>query len=98
MSECPICLEDVLEETLVLLECCNMKFCSDCLVKWFTTKQEISCPICHDILDDYYIPIADNTNEENEDNLQTNYNKLKLLITWIILFIFAKLIYSLSIH
>ena len=98
MSECPICLEDVIEERLVLIECCNMKFCVDCLVKWFNTIQEISCPICHDILDDYYIPITDSTNEENEDNLQTNYNKIKLLITWIILFICAKLIYSISIH
>ena len=41
--ECPICMEKI--ETLAKLDCCEHKFCFECIKKW---GKECSnqCPIC----------------------------------------------------
>ena len=42
VSECPICYND--KDNNVHLEC-NHKFCSSCIKRWLTEKED-SCPIC----------------------------------------------------
>ena len=59
MTECPICLEIISEDNIILLQCCQMKFCSSCISTWFNTTNNPSCPICHKDINNYYIPIAD---------------------------------------
>ena len=93
MIECPICLENMEEEEFVLMECCNMKFCVTCLIGWFNSNASPTCPICHNILDDYYIPIADEAIIDNSELVSQNYNKIFILISSIILFIFIRFAY-----
>lgn len=48
---CSICFEDVIEE-LVQLDCtCDVKYCLECISKWFYNNEEDICPICKEIVD-----------------------------------------------
>ena len=82
MHECPICLEDISEEKFVLLECCNMKFCSDCLVAWFNKNSDTgqTCPICHNLLNNYYIPIENEVIVDNTEIIVQNYNMCTIIL------------------
>lgn len=111
MSECPICLEICETDNMVLLECCNMKFCIECLISWFNRNREIICPICHNILENYYIPIAESLPEvaithdniveqdsRDENNLSLYPTTIKYTAASLFIFILVKMIYALSTH
>jgi hypothetical protein len=42
--ECPICIEEVKEGDLRMLNICKHKFCSFCIKKWFSSNN--TCPLC----------------------------------------------------
>lgn len=41
--ECPVCLNDIIDEELCLLDCKHV-FCYNCLNSWLDIKRE--CPLC----------------------------------------------------
>ena len=97
MTECPICLETIDDEDLILLECCQMKFCTICLPEWFRQSGNVTCPICHKMLDEYYIPITDVTENTDENTPRnTNTTSLKLTAFFIVIFILVKMYCSFS--
>ncbi len=91
MTECPICLE--IKDDMILLECCQMKFCTICLPEWFRQSGNATCPICHKILDEFYIPIEENA--EPPPNAQVVV-RLKVTAFLIVIFILGKIYWSLS--
>jgi len=99
MTECPICLETIDDKDLILLECCQMKFCTICLPEWFRQSGNVTCPICHKMLNEYYIPITDvteNTEENTEEITPRNMTSLKLTAFFIVVFILVKMYWSFS--
>ena len=80
MTECPICLEIISEDNIILLQCCQMKFCSSCISTWFNTTNNPSCPICHKDINNYYIPIADVV-ENVIENVIENDNQVEIMST-----------------
>ena len=54
MDICPVCLEDLDEESDIITTKCNHKFHKECLNKW--QEDNSSCPMCRsDILNEYII-------------------------------------------
>jgi len=107
MTECPICLEIISEDNIILLQCCQMKFCNSCISNWFNTRNIPSCPICHQDTNNFYIPIADvvENNSRVENNIESrietmntrqSYFKTKLCCLVFIIFILMKLCESLD--
>ena len=43
-NECAICFEETEEETPATIDCCQHKFCFQCIDTWSETKRE--CPLC----------------------------------------------------
>ncbi len=41
---CTICMEEITEDQLAGLDCCEHKYCRDCITKW--SKTENTCCIC----------------------------------------------------
>lgn len=41
---CCVCLETISKRHAVTLDCCNNRFCPECLFDWFHRK--VSCPLC----------------------------------------------------
>ena len=91
MVECPICLEIIDDSEMILIECCQMKFCSICLSEWFRQSGNVTCPICHDILEQYYMSIDENPNHDT-----TIVSRLKVISVLIVIFILGKIYWSLS--
>jgi len=50
MIECSVCLNDILDEELCLLECSH-SFCHICLNSWLEIKRE--CPLCRVSIDKF---------------------------------------------
>ncbi len=50
MIECSVCLNDILDEELCLLECEHL-FCHKCLNTWLSIKRE--CPLCRVAIDKF---------------------------------------------
>lgn len=54
MDTCSICLEDDVLE-LIQLDClCDVKYCLECISKWFINNEEDICPICKEVVDVRY--------------------------------------------
>ena len=94
MTECPICLEIIQSDNMHVVECCNMTFCITCLTKWFNINNEITCPICHNTLDNYYIPIAVVDNSENLQWRPWGLYNIKYIVVCILFFLFVKIIFA----
>lgn len=44
MDSCPVCLEDLEQESDIIVTKCNHSFHRECLIKW--QKKNITCPLC----------------------------------------------------
>ena len=98
MTECPICLDIIDDKDMILLECCQMKFCAICLPEWFRKSGNATCPICHKILDEFYIPIEENSEVIPEEVITNSQVVVRLKVTafLIVKFILGKIYWSLS--
>ena len=74
---CTICLEDITIEKEVRIDCCNHRYCKDCIKYWVETQQN-SCPQCKqkvnliiekDVLGrDMPIPVVDKEFSDDEES------------------------------
>ena len=87
MADCPICLEELTEETIKKLDC-NHSFHINCIDIWIETKR--SCPICRHII---YVPPV-----ELIPIVSSNYKKkiINYLIFTCILLHFIFIFYNVS--
>ena len=54
-EECQICLENIHQDNYYILNCCQQKFCCDCLERWrdyssYRNDSAFSCPNCRGII------------------------------------------------
>ena len=45
MSECPICLDEIVKKAVLS---CNHEMCSLCIIRWL--NEDNTCPICEQII------------------------------------------------
>jgi hypothetical protein len=49
-TSCCICFEElkIKEGCSTVVDCCNQRIHTDCLISWFIFKGKVSCPLCRD--------------------------------------------------
>ena len=82
-DECCICMNEINETDLFILECCNNRIHHECLISWINTniKNKLpdynKCILCkkhNSLIDDYYNNIRYNYNLINNSNDTINQN------------------------
>ena len=68
-DECVICLEDLINNIVVLD--CNHKYHYDCIQCWFLKKNKLKCPLCR--CDSEIVNII-NTKVDIRTNIRTELN------------------------
>jgi hypothetical protein len=60
-TQCPICFEDITDESKRLVTKCNHVFHEECLLKWIDTQEDnlgldsMNCPVCREEIKQYSI-------------------------------------------